>query len=71
MAANRVKGVRAVVFYDGPEDIVRLSRRHNDANILSFGARFISAEKALRMIDLWLKEPFDGDRHLRRIRKLD
>jgi len=71
MAANRVKGIRAVVFYDGPDEIIRLSRRHNNANILSFGARFISAEKALKMIDIWLKEPFEGDRHQRRIEKLD
>lgn len=71
MAANRVRGVRAVVFYDGPEQIIRLSRRHNHSNVLSFGARFIAPEKALKMIDIWLKEPFDGARHLRRIDKLD
>ncbi len=71
MAANRVKGVRAAVYYDGPEDIVRLSRQHNNANILSLGARFLSIEKAIRVIDLWLHEPFVGDRHLRRISKLD
>ncbi|RMF08647.1 MAG: RpiB/LacA/LacB family sugar-phosphate isomerase [Candidatus Neomarinimicrobiota bacterium] len=71
MAANRVRGVRAVVYYDGPEQIIRLSRRHNDANVLSLGARFISFEKAWAMIRIWLREPFDGDRHERRIRKLD
>lgn len=71
MAANRVKGVRATVYYDGPEEIIKLSRHHNNANILSLGARFISAEKALRVIDLWLHEPFEGDRHDRRIKKLD
>lgn len=71
MAANRIKGVRAAVFYDGPEEIVLLSRRHNDANILSFGARFISPERAIQLISLWLKEPFEGGRHLNRIRKLD
>jgi len=71
MAANRVKGVRATVFYDGPEEIILLSRRHNDANVLSFGARFVSVEKALRLIDLWLKEPFEGERHAARVKKLD
>lgn len=71
MAANRVKGVRAAVYYDGPEEIVLLSRRHNNANILSFGARFISPEKAIRMVNLWLKEPFEGERHLSRIKKMD
>ncbi len=71
MAANRIKGVRAVVYYDGPETIIKLSRQHNDANILSLGARFISKEKAFEIITLWIKTPFEGDRHLKRIKKLD
>ncbi len=71
MAANRIKGVRAAVYYDGPQEIVNLSRKHNNANILSLGARFISAEKAIQVIEVWLKTPFDGDRHERRIEKLD
>jgi len=71
IAANRVKGVRAVVYYDGPKKIIELSRQHNDANILSLGARFISKKKAIEVIDLWLKTPFEGGRHLTRIRKLD
>ena len=58
IAANRIKGVRAVVFYDGPMDIVKLSRTHNNANVLSFGARFITQEKAANAVDLWLNEPF-------------
>ena len=71
IAANRIKGVRAVVYYDGPIDIVKLSRTHNNANILSFGARFITQEKAAEVLDLWLKEPFEGGRHNKRIDKLD
>jgi len=71
MAANRIKGVRAVVYYDGPTKIVQLSRQHNDANVLSLGARFISKEKAMDVIKMWLKTPFEGDRHLKRIKKLD
>ena len=71
IAANRIKGVRAVVFYDGPVDIVKLSRTHNNANILSFGARFITQEKAADTVDLWLNEPFEGGRHKIRIDKLD
>jgi len=71
MTANRVKGVRAVVYYDGPKKIIELARMHNDANILSLGARFLSKEKAIDVIDLWLKTPFDGERHLQRINKLD
>jgi len=42
MAANRIKGVRAAVFYNGPKEILKLSREHNNANILSLGARFMS-----------------------------
>ncbi len=71
MAANRVKGVRAAVYYDGPLDIVELSRTHNNANILSLGARFVSAEKARTVVDLWLKKSFEGGRHQHRIEKLD
>lgn len=71
MAANRVKGVRAAVYYDGPMRIIKYSRQHNDANILSLGARFISKEKAIKVIELWLKTPFEGERHLQRIKKLD
>ena len=71
IAANRIKGIRAVVYYDGPIDIVTLSRAHNNANILSFGARFITQEKAVEAVDLWLSEPFEGGRHKKRIDKLD
>ena len=71
MAANRVKGVRAAVYYDGPAKIIKYSREHNNSNILSLGARFISKEKALEVIELWLKTPFEGERHLERIKKLD
>ena len=71
MAANRVPGVRATVYYDGPDEIVELSRTHNNANILSLGARFIETDRALQVIDRWLKVPFEGGRHQRRIDKLD
>jgi len=71
MAANRIKCVRAAVYYDGPKDIVKLSRSHNNANILSIGARFITPEKASEIIDLWLGESFQGGRHEKRINKLD
>ena len=71
MAANRIQGVRAAVYYDGPLDIVKLSRSHNNANILSLGARFISDQKALKIVKLWLAEEFEGGRHEHRINKLD
>ena len=71
MAANRVKGVRAAVFYNGPDQIIKLSRAHNNANILSIGARFMNESEIYRVIEIWLNEPFEGGRHVRRIEKLD
>ena len=71
MVANRVKGVRAAVFYNGPVEIVKLSREHNNANILSLGARFMTEEEIYGVIEMWLDEPFGGGRHQRRIDKLD
>jgi len=71
MAANRVKGVRASVFYNGPVEIVKLSREHNNANILSLGARFMTEDEIYAVIQMWLDEPFGGGRHQRRIDKLD
>ena len=74
MVANRVGGVRAINFYglDPREgyDIVRLGREHNDANVLSLGAHFVSSEQAVRAVCLFLETPFSGDvRHVRRLRK--
>ncbi len=72
IAANRVPGVRAAVYYGGPSDIVRLSREHNDANVLSLGARFLSQEEAEAAVRLWLATAFsEAERHVRRIAKLD
>ena len=71
MAANRFKGVRAAVFYDGPDEIINLSRLHNNANVLSFGSRFIDAGRAKELIKQWLSVEFEGGRHQKRIEKLD
>ena len=71
MAANRFKGVRAAVFYDGPDEIINLSRLHNNANVLSFGSRFIDANRAIELIKKWLSVEFEGGRHQKRIEKLD
>ena len=71
MAANRVKGVRAAVFYNGPIEIIKLSREHNHANILSIGARFMNEDEIRSVLEIWLNEPFGGGRHQRRIDKLD
>ena len=71
MAANRIKGVRAAVYYGSERQIARLSREHNNANVLSLGARFISEQEIYDIIETWLDEPFEGGRHQRRIEKLD
>lgn len=76
MVANRVQGIRATVFYGEPEysdeSIINLSRQHNDANVLSIGARFVTEEEALEAIDMWLETAFSGEeRHMRRISKID
>ncbi len=72
MATEDAPGVRTAVWYGGTLEVVRLSRVHNDANILSLGARFITEEEAKEAVKLWLETPFSGDeRHVRRIAKLD
>ena len=72
MAANRTDGARAAEYYGGNLDIVKVAREHNDANILSLGARFINSEHAKEAAALFLSTPFSGEeRHARRIKKLD
>jgi len=72
MMANRIKNARAAVIYNYNEDIVRLSREHNDANILSLGARFLNEEEAKKIVKLWLETKFSNEeRHKRRIKKID
>ena len=71
MTANRVRGVRSAVYCGGTLDIIRLSRAHNNSNVLALGARFIDDELAKKAVKLWLETPFDGGRHQRRIEKLD
>ena len=71
MAANRINGIRAAVFYNGPDEIVKLSRLHNNANILSIGARFVNNQEVEKVIELWLSTDFEEGRHEKRINKLD
>ncbi len=66
IAANKVTGVRAALAWD--EDTARLSREHNDANVMSLGARMLSPEQAQRLAEVFVTTPFSGDqRHVRRI----
>ena len=69
MAANKVWGIRAAVGYS--EEIARLARAHNDANVLSIGARFITAKLALVMVDVFLATAFEGGRHKKRVDDLE
>lgn len=72
MFANKFSGIRCVVYYGKNEEIVKLSREHNDANMLSLGARFITEEEMIRVVNLWLSSQFSGDeRHVRRIAKMN
>lgn len=72
IVSNRFPGVRAALYYGGNEEIVKLSREHNDSNILSLGARFISPEDARKAVKLWLTTPFSGEeRHSKRNEMLD
>jgi ribose 5-phosphate isomerase B len=68
IVANKVRGVRCAVCWN--EELARLSRAHNDANAISLGARMVSVELALKMLDIWLTTPFDGGRHALRIEKI-
>lgn len=87
MAANKFKGVRAAVFYTpvipahnvdvfgrtsvDPFEMIRLTREHNNANVLSLGAKILKEEDALKAVKLWLEAPFTNEeRHLRRIEKI-
>lgn len=69
IAANKVKGIRAAVYYGGSLDLVSRSRSHNDANVLSLGARYLTPEEAIDAIELWLRTDFSGGRHEKRIQK--
>lgn len=70
MAANRIVGVRASVYYGGIREPLRLSREHNNANILSIGAKFIGIDEMIECVSIWLQTPFSGDeRHIRRLSK--
>lgn len=71
MVANKFPNVRAGVFYGGSNEIISLLRQHNDANILSLGAKYVTSDEAEHIIDLWLGTEFSNEsRHARRIEKI-
>ena len=70
IVANKIKGIRAAVYNGGKTEIAKLAKQHNNANILSLGARFITPEEAKRAVTLWLEAEFEEGRHKRRIDKI-
>jgi ribose 5-phosphate isomerase B len=69
MAANKVKGIRAASIWD--DTSAEMSRRHNDANVACLGGRTLDQATIARLVDLWLKTPFDGGRHAGRVAKIN
>ena len=65
MAANKIKGIRCGIGYN--DEVSKLMRQHNDANIISFGAKFMDTKDVIRRIDLFLNTPFEGGRHQTRV----
>src|ERR1700722_1047755 len=69
IAANKVDGIRAAIAFNSDE--VRLTRAHNDANIITIGARYTDPGVAHEMVRVFLETPFEGGRHARRLGKID
>lgn len=70
--ANKVDGVRAIEYYGKNLDIVRLGRQHNNANVISLGARFLNNNEAIEAVKIFMETPFlNEDRHTRRINKIE
>jgi ribose 5-phosphate isomerase B len=68
ISANKIKGVRAALCLN--EEMAKLSREHNDSNVLSLSAKFIPEEKLLKIVEVWLNASFEGGRHQRRLDKI-
>ena len=69
IAANKTKGVRAGIGYN--DDVARLMRQHNNANMIAFGATFMKLPEVLKRIEIFLKTPFEGGRHERRVNEIE
>ena len=65
MSANKVKGIRCGIGYN--DDVARLTREHNNANMIAFGASFMNDEDVIRRVDIFLNTEFEGGRHARRV----
>lgn len=71
ISANKIDGIRAIEYYGGDPEIIKLGREHNDANILSLGARFVNEEDAKEAVNLFLNTKFSEEkRHIRRINEI-
>ncbi len=68
ITANKTKGIRAAVCYNVKS--TKMSRQHNNANVISLGARLISKKNAFKLVSVFLETKFEGGRHLRRVRKI-
>ncbi len=68
MTANKHQGIRSALCWNN--EIVELARQHNNANILSIPARFVSIQQAIKFVDVFLETPFEGGRHERRVNKI-
>lgn len=72
MVADKFPNVRSAEYYGGNLEIVKLSREHNNANVLSLGARFLSLKEAGEAVKLWLETPFSNEeRHANRIKEIE
>ena len=69
MAANKVKGVRCGIAYN--DEVARLMREHNNANVISFGQKFMALEDVLRRVDIFLNTEFAGGRHATRVEMIE
>lgn len=72
ISANKIEGIRALEYYGGNLEIIKLGREHNNANVLSLGARFVNEDEAKEAVKKFIETPFsNGERHIRRINKIN
>ncbi len=69
ITANKIKGIRAALVHD--EQTAKLSRQHNDANVLCMGGRILEEDEALKIVDVWLNTSFEGGRHEKRLKLIN